>query len=69
VTKPTGRPRCRPPKASKTDKPKKEVGRPKGTSKPLKLLAADPDRYFLAFVQYHIDQGELHGKQMLAAFR
>ncbi len=45
VTKPTGRPR----------------GRPKGVHTPLKPLSRDPDRYFLAFVEFSLRQAERDG--------
>ncbi|MBG0797174.1 hypothetical protein IYX23_05665 [Methylocystis sp. L43] len=54
VTKPTGRPRGRPRK----EQPSLSKG-PRGA--PKKPLAKDPDRYFLALAQAHVDCGALSG--------
>jgi hypothetical protein len=55
VTEPAGR---------KPGRPKKQivpkVKRPRG--RPMQFLSEDPDRYFLAFVQAHIEIGRLSGK-------
>ncbi len=60
--KPMGRGRPPKPKPSQSEKPKKSAGRPR------ELLSADPERYFLAWVQFQIEIAPSRGVSALRVF-